>query len=505
MTDGSAGNAPVGAPVGAPGDPVPAPRGADPARGDATTDGLPQPRRLWSVVTLCLGITMAVLDGSIANLALPTLARELAVSPAASIWVVNAYQLAITVSLLPLAALGEISGYRRVYLWGLGLFTLASAACALSGSLEALVASRVVQGFGAAAILSVNSALMRFSYPRAMLGRAIGVIALVVAVSSAVGPTVAGGILAVADWPWLFAVNLPIGAAVLLIGPSTLPETPRARRRFDVSGALLSALAFGLLISALDGVGHGENPLSVLARAAVAAAAGYVLVRRERRAAAPLLPLDLLRIPALAFAVGTSVCSFLAQMLAYSALPFRLQGGLGFSAVETGLLMTPWPLATAVVAPIAGRLADRHAAGLLGGVGLGLFALGLLALALLPAQPAVADIAWRMALCGAGFGLFQSPNNRAMIGAAPIERAGAAGGVLSTARLLGQTTGTALVALVLARFAQGAGQGGGVAAGQGAADAGAQGGPVFALFLAAAIAAVAAGVSCTRLLRPGRG
>ena len=487
MTDGAA---PRGSPEARPAD-------AEARGGAGAPDGgLPQPRRLWAVVTLSLGISLAVLDGAIANVALPTLSRVLAVSPASSIWVVNAYQLAVTVSLLPLAALGEIAGYRRVYLWGLALFTLASGFCALSGSLEALVLSRVVQGFGAAALMSVNSALMRFSYPRSMLGRAIGTVALVVAVSAALGPTVASAILAVADWPWLFAVNLPIGAVTLLAGLRTLPRTPRARRRFDVGGAVLSALAIGLLVSALDGIGHGERWPGVALRAGLAGLAAFVLVRRQRRAVAPLLPLDLLRIPAFAMAICTSVCSFLAQMLAYSALPFRLQEGFGFSAVETGLMMTPWPLATAVTAPIAGRLADRHPAGLLGGLGLVAFAAGLAALALLPAQPAVADIAWRMALCGAGFGLFQSPNNRAIIGAAPIERSGAAGGTLSTARLIGQTTGTALVALVLARFAQGSGNGGGGAA---------QGGPVFALFLAAAVALVAAGVSSLRLVRLPRG
>jgi DHA2 family multidrug resistance protein-like MFS transporter len=139
-------------------------------------------------------------------------------------------------------------------------------------------------------------------------------------------------------------------------------------------------------------------------------------------------------------------------MLAFVALPFLLQSTLGFKATQVGFLMVPWPLAVAVTAPIAGRLADRHPAAILGLAGLLINAAGLIALALLPAHPGAPDIAWRMALCGAGFGFFQSPNNRTIITSAPRIRSGAASGMLGTARLLGQATGAALVALVLSHF-----------------------------------------------------
>ncbi|MGH6827374.1 MAG: MFS transporter [Rhizomicrobium sp.] len=415
-------------------------------------DGLPLPGRYWAILTVGLGIVMAVLDGAIANVALPTIAQNLHASPSFSVWIVNGYQLAITISLLPLAAMGEIVGYRRIYLAGLVLFTIASLACAFSQTLLLLTAARVLQGFGAAGIMSVNTALVRFIYPKAQLGRGIGINALVVAVSAAVGPTLAAGILSVGSWPYLFAVNIPFGIAAVLVGRNCLPHTRRARHAFDWRGAVLSALAFGLGISAIDSVGHGEPPILYVSELAAALVAGTVLVRRELHAPSPLLPVDLLRIPIFTLSILTSIASFCAQMLAYVALPFYFTEHFGFSPVAIGLLITPWPIGVALTAPIAGLLAERYPAGLLGGIGLLAFAAGLAALALLPAHPALPDIVWRMALAGAGFGLFQSPNNRTMIAAAPRERSGGASGMLGTARLLGQTTGAALVALLLARY-----------------------------------------------------
>jgi DHA2 family multidrug resistance protein-like MFS transporter len=164
-------------------------------------DGIPLPQRTWAILTIALGITMAVMDSAIANVALPTIAREFHAAASSSIWIVNGYQLAITISLLPLSSAGDIIGYRRIYLGGLLLFTIASLSCALSESLAALAIARVVQGFGAAGIMSVNTALVRFIYPQRMLGRGIGLNAVVVAISAAVGPTVASGILSVASWP----------------------------------------------------------------------------------------------------------------------------------------------------------------------------------------------------------------------------------------------------------------------------------------------------------------
>ncbi len=416
-------------------------------------DGLPQPHRGWAVVTIAVGIIMSVMDGAIANVALPTIARDLHASPAFSIWIVNGYQLAITISLLPLAWLGEIIGYRRVYIAGLFLFTVASLFCVFAHTLTLLTTARILQGFGAAGIMSVNMALVRHIYPRKMLGRGIGINAMVVAVSAAVGPTIAAGILAVGPWPYLFAINVPLGIGALAIGIKYLPYTKPAGHDFDWTSAALSAITFGLGLAAIDSVGHGEAAAIALAELGGAVVAGFLLVRAQKHVTSPLLPLDLLRIPIFALSIATSVASFCGQMLAFVALPFYLESRFGYSAVEIGLLITPWPIAVAFAAPLAGRLVEHQPAGLLGGIGLVLFALGLGALAWLPPHPALFDVAWRMAVAGAGFGLFQTPNNRTMIAAAPRERSGGASGMLGTARLLGQTTGAALVSLLLARFA----------------------------------------------------
>lgn len=189
----------------------------------------PVPQRYGAIFAIALGITVSVLDGAIANVALPTIARDLNASPASSIWVVNAYQLAITVSLLSLASLGDLIGYRRIYQAGLLVFSITSLFCALSDSLLTLTIARVLQGFGAAAIMSVNTALIRIIYPQRFLGRGMGINSLIVACSSAAGPTVAAAILSVASWQWLFAINLPIGLVALLLGMKFLPANGQKR------------------------------------------------------------------------------------------------------------------------------------------------------------------------------------------------------------------------------------------------------------------------------------
>ena len=411
-------------------------------------DGLPVPRRYWSALTIALALSVSVLDASIANIALPTIARELHTSPAASVWVVNAYQLAVVVSLLPLASLGEVIGYRRVYQAGLALFTFASVACALAPNLEALTLARVAQGLGASGIMSMNGALVRFTYPHRQLGRAIGFNAVVIALSSALGPTLASAILAVASWHWLFAINGPLGLIAMAIAWWALPVHEPAARRFDSLAAVLNALTFGPLVLGAEALTRGASPLLGGFGIALGLACGLALVRRSLAQTHPLFPFDLLRIRVVALSIGTSLTSFTAQSLAFVSLPFMMQYTLGRSAVETGLLMTPWPLATAMTAPFAGRMADRSGAQFLGPLGLVIFAGGLVALALLGPNAGVVDIGWRMAACGLGFGMFQAPNNRAIMGSSPRTRLGSAGGLLATGRLTGQTLGATVAALL---------------------------------------------------------
>ena len=446
-------------------------------------NGLAPDRRRLALVTLMIAVGLASLDTSIANTALPTIAGDLSASPAASIWVVNAYQLALVISLLPFASLGEIYGYRRVYCWGLAVFTAASFACAISWSLPTLTAARVLQGFGASGIISVNVALVKFIFPASQLGRGLGMNALVVSTLTAIGPTVSAGILSVASWQWLFAINVPAGMLALALAMRALPDTDRSGNRFDGISALLNAATFGLLIFGI-GEGAHEAPRSLTLGAIVlAVVAGALLIRRQLSLRAPLLPIDLYRRPMFALSSLTSMCSYAAQGLAYVALPFYFQIGMGRSAVATGLLFTPWPLVTACLAPIAGPLSDRYPAAIMAGVGLGVLCGGLLLLAGLPDHPDTWTIVWRMVICGAGFGCFQSPNLRAIMASAPPERSGGASGIVATSRLLGQSIGTALMALCFA-----------------VSDLH---GPALALLLAATFAGFACLASFSRLL-PGR-
>ena len=415
-------------------------------------DGLANPQRLLAFSTLAMAITMAVLDGTIVTVALPTMAREFAVAPESAIWIVNAFQLAVTVSLLPLAALGDMLGYRRVYWWGLALFTVASLACALAPTFAVLAFARLVQGLGAAGIMSVNSALIRFIYPRARLGQGVGNMAVVVAAAAAASPSVAAAILSVASWHWLFLINVPIGALALVMAARTLPATPRAAgRRLDLQSVVLNALTFGLLIAGVNRIGESESPSLALIEIAAGAAIGVALVRRQLKLPAPLLPVDLLRRPVFALSLATSISSFGAQSLAIVSLPFYFEDRLGHSATTTGLLLTPWPVATALIAPIAGRLADRFIPGILGSIGLLVMGGGLALVALGIADFHPVSLAWRLAICGLGFGFFQSPNNRVIIGSAPRERSGGAAGLQSSGRLIGQSLGTALAAVALGR------------------------------------------------------
>ena len=414
------------------------------------TDGLPPRARALAIVTITIAVAISVLSTAIANIALPTMAQELAATPSTSIWVVNAYQLAVTVSLLPLSSLGDSHGYRIVYLWGLVVFTVASVACGLADSLPLLVAARVAQGMGAAGIMSVNTALIRFIFPRAKLGRGIAMMGLIVAVSSASGPSLAALILSVSSWHWLFLFNAPFGVIAALLALRSLPQTPRSGQKFDFASAGLNALTFGLILLGLDGLGHGQKSWQVAAELVVGLIAAVVFIRLQGRRPAPMLPVDLFRLPVFALSVGTSVCSYSAQTVAYLALPFYFQVAGGLSQSEVGLLITPWPAIVVLIAPLSGRLSDRYSAGLLGGIGLAVLTVGLLLARQLPPDAVFADVVWRMMVCGIGFGFFQSPNNRALISAAPRHRSGAASGMLSTARLTGQTIGGVTVALIFA-------------------------------------------------------
>ena len=402
---------------------------------------------------------MTVLDAQMLGVALPGIARDLGISPASATWLLNAYQLAVVSTLLPLSSLAEIVGFRRVYLTGFAVFAAASVGAALAPGFGVLVAFRMLQGLGAAAVMSLTAGMIRHTFPQAQLGRAIGINAMVVAVSGASAPGIAAAVLSVAPWPFLFLVHVPLSLLGLAVGARALPDPPRARRSFDTPSAALNVLAFGLLFLGLDLL--LAAPGLALPLMGFGALAAWFLVRRQLSRPAPLLPLDLLRIRTVGTAVAASVCGFAAWYSAYLALPFLFQA-TGRDQAEAALLLTPWPLALAVAAPLAGRLADRVPTALLCTGGMASLATGLALLAG-PASAAASGTAAlaltgaAVALCGASFGAFMTPNNRTMLSAAPVARAGSAGGMQATARVLGTTLGTTTLALAFQAAGTGAG------------------------------------------------
>jgi len=453
-------------------------------------DGLPAPRRYWAMSAIVLTMALCVLQVSLANVALPSIARYFNATTTQSIWVTNTFLIAMLVAMLPLAALGDRIGQRRLSQAGLAVFTAASLGCAFSQSLLALCITRVLQGLGAAGMLSVYGALIRFTYPQRMLGRAVGINSFVAGASAVAGPPLAAAILAVADWRWLFASVVPLGVFAFFVGARTLPTPDREERPLDLVAIFLNVTTFGLLTVGIqslaqeDGAGLAglAGPAGLASPAVLEIATGallaYLFARHELAQASPLLPLDLLRVPRFSLSILTSMLSFMAATAALIALPFEIER-LGYSAAQVGLLMTPWPVALAVIAPIAGKLADRYSADSLGAIGLVLFGCGLCCLMFHAPQAGVPDFLWRAALCGVGFGLFQSPNLRLILSSAPIARSGAAGAMQNAARLLGQSLGATIVALLFRFFPRT--------------------GSNVTLGVAAVIAIVAAAASATRL------
>ncbi|MBR1163657.1 MFS transporter [Bradyrhizobium elkanii] len=403
-------------------------------------------KRRWAMLCILLGLGLSSLGSAIVNIALPGISRSFASSEAATVWVVNAYQLSATVCLLPIASLAESLGLKRVYAAGLAIFVLASLGCAFAPTLPLLVSARLIQGAGAASVAVAGVAFVRVIYPDRMVSKGLALVALAAAIPGALGPTIAATILSVAKWPWLFLVNVPFGL-VIPIFIAAAPSDVRVFRPLDLVGTALNALAFGLFVAGVGTLGIGDRRIATGAIAAGLACFG-LFVRQQLQHPVPMLPFDLFRIPLFTLSVWTSVCCYAAQILAYVSLPFLFETRMHLSAVETGLLVTPWPFMTAITASIAGRLTIRYPASVLCNVGLALLAAGLLLMVFLPTSPSKWDVVWRLALCGIGFGLFQTPNNTAMMTAGPRGRSGAASGMNAAARYVGWTLGSALVSLI---------------------------------------------------------
>src|SRR6185312_12657361 len=291
---------------------------------ESVQDGMPAgwPRR-FAVATITIGLSMSVLANSMTNLALPYIAQDLNISAESSIWIVNASQIALMVTLLPIAALADIIGYRHVYRAGLGIFCLASLGCTLAPSLPWLVGARN------------------------MLGRGLGFNTTVVATSLAAGPSIGAAVLTVLSWQALFSIYIPLGIVAFILGERYLPHTDHVHRPFDFLSAIMSGFTFGLLIFGIDGIAHGHRPNVIVAELGGAALLGALFIWRQTRLADPMMPVDIFKRPIFALSISTGSCTFTAQGLAFVSLPFFFHTVLGKNATDTGFLLTAWPVALA--------------------------------------------------------------------------------------------------------------------------------------------------------------
>ncbi|MBE3177404.1 MFS transporter [Enterobacter cloacae complex sp. P3B] len=416
-------------------------------------EGLPGHERARVMAAVMTTTLMGVFDGTMINIALPSMARAMQVPANVAVWFANGYLLSAAMTLAIFAALAARVGYRPVFLAGLATFTLTSLGCALAKTPDMLIGMRILQGIGGAATLSIAPAILRSVFPGRLLGRILGLHALLIAASTAIAPVLGGTILDVLSWQWLFAINLVPGSIALLLAWRALPrQSDVDGSPFDAPGAALSAVLLGSAIMLADSLQHitqGINP----------AAAGWGLltlvsaiafVWRIRRARSPILPPVMFRNGRFTLAALTSLASFVSQGITFVALPFLFQSVYGYSPVVSALLFTPWPIGIVLIAPHAGRWADTLSAPLISTIGLMIFVGGLVLLATLPENPSAWNICLRSLVCGIGFGCFQSPNNREMLANVAREHASYASGVLSIVRTFGQCLGAAAVGVLLA-------------------------------------------------------
>lgn len=432
-------------------------------------------RHACAIAIVLMTLSLAILDGTIANVALPVIARDLHADAAFSVWITGAYQLAMLASMLPFASLAERVGYRRVFLAGLGIFTVSSTLCAYSSSMPVLIVARGAQGLGMAATMSVCTAFIRLLVPEARLGRAMAWKSVAAAAAGASGPSLAAIMLQAGSWHWLFAFNIPLGILAMVGGYWTLPESTRRDSRFDNLGALLNVLVLALFVMALHHVGTEGGQSAVLLQTAAALVVGYIHVRRQIKQSAPLLPLDLLRNRQFSKAVCLTVKSSVAQMLMIVSLPFLMHEMLNLSQYQIGLVMGTLSLTTVVLAPVTGALSDRYCNTALSSLGLLVLACGLLLLAVPGTDLGAYHIAWRVAICGIGLSLFRTPNARTILTSAPVERGAGASSISAMAAISGQACGTTMAGMIFHHASHA--------------------GPITALYVAASVALLAAGLS----------
>ncbi len=409
--------------------------------------------RKWLILTsVSLGSLMATLDGSIVNVALPAMQNDFRIDLTTIEWVVVAYLLVVGCLLLPFGRLGEVLTFKRVYLLGFTVFTLASVCCGASPNVAGLVGFRVVQAVGAAMIMAMGPAIVARTFPASERGRALGLNAISVSIGLSLGPALGGILTQVATWRAIFLINAPIGLLAIVWAARVLPaETPGKGQSFDVRGATLSGVALlALLLALSEGERWGWTSPAIIGLLIAFVVLGTAFIGAERGSIQPMIDLALFRIRPFSAGLVSVVVAFSGLFTATFLLPFLLQQGSGLSPIEAGLLLTPVPITMALVAPFSGAASDRFGPRILASAGMAIMALGLLSLTQLPVDFALPDLVWRLVLLGLGQGMFMSPNSSAVLGSVPRSRLGTASGTLAQMRVNGQTLGIAVGGAIVA-------------------------------------------------------
>jgi EmrB/QacA subfamily drug resistance transporter len=408
--------------------------------------------KAWVLALTSAGSLMAVLDAMVVATALSTIRRELGASIEALEWTVNAYNLSFAVLLLTGAALGDRFGRRRMFIAGVALFVAASAACALAGSVAALIAARAVQGAGAALIMPLAMALLGAAFPPAERGRALGIFSGVNGVALIAGPVVGGIITEGAAWQWIFWLNLPIGLAVMPLARLRLPESHGPSAAIDVPGvALVTGAALAFVWALMRGNQLGWISVEVLAAALAGLILALAFVIWERRAGVPMVPLRYFASRPFASGIAASVLFYAAMYGILFFLPQYLQVGQGEGPLVGGLRLLPWTATTFVVAPLAGRLVDRVGERPLIVVGLVLQAIGMAWIGLIVAPDlAYSRLILPLVVAGAGVTMAMPAAQSAVLGAVARAEVGKASGIFNMFRFLGSVSGVAIAVAVFA-------------------------------------------------------
>ncbi len=422
------------------------PNGSGPPQGAGPPLAAPDPQRWRILAVVLLGGMMGPIDSSIVNANLPSIAGYFGAPMALAGWIQVSYLLVIGSLLLTVGRLGEIHGFRRLYVGGLVAFAAFSALCGVAPTIRTLIAARALQGAGASMFMAVSPAIITATFPPYERGKALGFNGMAVAIGLAAGPVLGGLITERLGWRWLFYINLPVALAAIYASLRTLPEDrPSAAGRLDVGGAFLGFVGLFMVLflaNRAETLGFG-SPLW-LAGAALAVAVTWTFIRLERRHPEPTLDLALFRSRPFTLAIVAAVFNFMVQFTVVFVVPFVLQRAVGLTPEGIGLVLSVSPLVSLLVAPLSGALSDLVGTRLLATVGTGLILAAIVLLAALPFRPHPFDVAWRLGLMGLGTSVFQSPNSSAAMGSAPRTHLGQASAVLATVRNVGMSLGVAI-------------------------------------------------------------